>query len=116
MLEQMRKIDTLNNWQQDTLQKYGPLNHHTDIVITYETLLGLSLGKWVDRLYQFTPYNSTGLFSTAKKMKWWDSHHFCMHYAIPILEVMRLISKPTLRAFSNKVSNRLQDKITSLHS
>jgi hypothetical protein len=86
-----------------------------DIVIAYETLSGLSLGKWVNRLQRFTPYNGTGLFSTAKKTTW-DSRHFRLNYAIPILEIMRLAGEPTLQAFSDQVGNRLQDKITSIHS
>jgi hypothetical protein len=86
-----------------------------DIVIAFETLSGLGLGKWVTRLLKFTSFNGTSLFSTPKKPKW-DSRYFRLNFAIPILERMRSDGEPTLRAFSDKPGNRLQDKITSLHS
>jgi hypothetical protein len=86
-----------------------------DVVIAYETLSGLQLGKWLARLQRFTPHNGLALFSTAQKPKW-NSRHFRLNYAIPILEVMRLTGEPTLRAFSDKPGFRLVDKITSLHS
>jgi hypothetical protein len=44
------------------------------------------------------------------------SAHFWQNFAIPILEVMRLSGKPTLRAFSNDVGQQLEDKIVSMHS
>jgi hypothetical protein len=55
-----------------------------NVVIAYETLSGLQLGKWLARLQQFTPHNGITLFSTAQKPKW-DSHNFCLNYAIPIV-------------------------------
>jgi hypothetical protein len=86
-----------------------------DVVIAFATLSGLSLGKWVTRLLKFTSFNGTNLFSTATKPQW-DSRYFRLNFAIPILEMMRLGGEPTLRAFSDQIGNRLQDKITSLHS
>jgi hypothetical protein len=86
-----------------------------DIVVAFTTLSGLSLGKWVLRLMKHAPFDGTRLFSTAKKHKW-DSQYFRRNFAIPILDRMRLDGEPTLRAFSDKLGNRLQDKITSIHS
>jgi hypothetical protein len=86
-----------------------------NIVITFETLSGLSLGKWVTCLLKFTTFNGTNLFSTATKPKW-DSQYFRLNFAIPSLETMHLEGEPTLRAFSDQIGNCLQDKITSLHS
>jgi hypothetical protein len=86
-----------------------------DVVIAYETLPGLSLGKWVKRLLLFTSHTGTSVFSTTKKPTW-DSRYFRLNFAVPILERMRRDGEPTLRAFSDAIGNRLQDKITSLHS
>jgi hypothetical protein len=45
-----------------------------DIVIAFETLSGLSLGKWVTCLLKFKSFNGKSLFSMAKTPKW-DSHY-----------------------------------------
>jgi hypothetical protein len=86
-----------------------------DVVIAFTTLSGLSLGTWLARLSTFTPYLGEQIFSTATTPTW-TSAHFRRHFAIPILEVMRLSGEPTLRAFSNDIGQRLEDKIVSMHS
>jgi hypothetical protein len=86
-----------------------------DVVIAFTTLSGLSLGTWLDRLSTFKPYLGEQIFSTSTTPTW-TSAHFWQNFAIPILEVMRLSGKPTLRAFSNDVGQQLEDKIVSMHS
>jgi hypothetical protein len=51
-----------------------------DVVIAYTTLSGLSLGKWIQRLFLFTPITEGRLFSTEQKATW-TSQYFRTNYA-----------------------------------
>jgi hypothetical protein len=51
-----------------------------DVVIAYETLSGLSLGKWVTQLLRFTSYNGTSIFPLPK------SHSGTANISVPILQ------------------------------
>jgi hypothetical protein len=86
-----------------------------DVVTAFTTMSGLSPGKWALRVQAFRPTVFGKLFSTPITPVW-SSRHFRENFAIPLLEQMRRQGEPTLRAFSNKLGNRLQDKISSMHT
>lgn len=86
-----------------------------DVVTAFTTMSGLRPGKWALRVQSFRPARAGRLFSTPITPIW-TSRHFRSRFAIPLLEQMRREGEPTLRAFSNKPGNRLQDKITSMHT
>lgn len=86
-----------------------------DVVTAFTTMSGLSPGKWALRVQSFIPKRFGKLFSTQVTPVW-TSRHFRDKFAIPLLEQMRREGEPTLRAFSNTLGNRLQDKITSMHT
>jgi hypothetical protein len=86
-----------------------------DVIIAWETLSGLSLGKWLERLVQFEPHDGTSLFSTPTQPVW-TSRYFREEYAWPLLEQMRREGEPTLKCFSLKAKKGIRDKIYSLHS
>jgi hypothetical protein len=86
-----------------------------DVVIAYTTLSGLSLGRWLRRLLQFTPCDRKHLFSTANH-KLWSSGLFRKRFAIPILDQMRRSGEPSLQIFSDEPGHRLCDGIYSMHS
>jgi hypothetical protein len=88
-----------------------------DVVIAFSTpLSGLSLGKWLQRLQKFTPYDSSyGIFSTAKE-HYWSSRYFRETYAYPFLKNQRLTDEPTLQTFTHEIGKRIRDTIYSMHS
>jgi hypothetical protein len=86
-----------------------------DIVVTFTTLSGFSLGWWLERLLPFQPMIPGHLFSTDL-LPVWDSQHFRRDFAIPILKLQRKSGEPTLLAFSGAPGHRLQDKIDSMHT
>ena len=86
-----------------------------DVVASYKSFSGLSLGKWMDRLLTFTPSDGTHLFSTPAKAQW-DSNYFRSNYAWPLLELQRLSGEPTLKAFTDVEGSRIRDKVWSMHS
>jgi hypothetical protein len=86
-----------------------------DVVVAFTTMSGLSLSKWALRVQSFKPKIIGTLFSTQITAVW-TSRHFREKFAIPLLEQMRREGEPTLQAFSNKLGNRLQDRIFSMHT
>jgi hypothetical protein len=86
-----------------------------DIVITYETLSGLSLGDWMDRLLTFEPALAGRLFSSVRHPVW-TSRTFREDFAWPLLELMRRSGEPTLAPFTDTPGRRIRDMIWSIHS
>jgi hypothetical protein len=86
-----------------------------DVILAWESLSGLSVGRWLLRLAVFESYHGERLFSTALKPMW-DSRHFREHFAWPLLEQMKMEGEPTLKVFSARKGSRLRDKVYSLHS
>ena len=86
-----------------------------DVILAWESLSGLSAGRWLLRLAVFESHHGERLFSTALKPLW-DSRHFREHFAWPLLEQMKMEGEPTLKVFSSRKGNRLRDKVYSLHS
>ena len=86
-----------------------------DIVIAYTTLSGLSLGKWLSRLFSFSPCLPNLLFSTRSQPQW-SSVYFRHQYIYPLLELQRLKGEPSLQCFTNIQGQRIQDRINSMHA
>jgi hypothetical protein len=86
-----------------------------DVIMSWETLSGLSVGKWLERLITFEPHDGSSLFSTQTQPVW-TSRYFREEYAWPLLEQMRREGEPTLKCFTMKPGNGIRDKIYSLHS
>jgi hypothetical protein len=86
-----------------------------DVIMAWESLSGLSVGRWLLRLASYESYHADKLFSTKTKPVW-DSRHFREHYAWPLLEQMQREGEPTLQVFTARPGNRLREKIYSLHS
>jgi hypothetical protein len=86
-----------------------------DVILSWETLSGLSAGKWLERLETFHPYDGKSLFSTQTQPTW-TSRYFREEFAWPLLEKMRRGGEPTLACFSLQAGNRIRDKVYSLHS
>jgi hypothetical protein len=86
-----------------------------DVIMAWETLSGLSVGKWLDRLLTFEPHDGKSLFST-RTQPIWSSRYFREEFAWPLLEQMRRAGEPTLQCFSAREKNGIQDKVYSLHS
>jgi len=55
------------------------------------------------------------LFSTPRRRKW-TSACFRHTFVCPLLEELRVLAEPTLRMFSDRDGERLQDRITGMHS
>ena len=58
-----------------------------DVVMAWETLSGLNLGQWLERLFEHEPAVAGMLFSTDIQPHW-TSRHFREQYAWPFLEQM----------------------------
>jgi hypothetical protein len=86
-----------------------------DVVMAWETLSGLQLGKWMERLFAHSPSKGGKLFSTTAQPHW-TSRHFREQYAWPFLEQMRREGEPTLKVFGTARGKRIKDKVYSLHS
>jgi hypothetical protein len=86
-----------------------------DVVMAWECLSGLSMGRWLLRLQQCTPGLGGKLFSTAIQPVW-TSRHFRENFAWPLLEQMQQEGEPTLQVFTAVKGNRLRDKLYSMHS
>jgi hypothetical protein len=86
-----------------------------DVIMAWETLSGLSVGKWLERLFLFPPQDGCSLFSTQTQPSW-DSKYFREQCAWPLLEEMRRGGEPSLKCFSTRVGGRIRDKLYSLHS
>ena len=86
-----------------------------DIVVAYETLSGLSLGAWVQRLLTFTPAQPGRLFS-SRRYPVWTSRFFRKDFAWPLLELMRRSGEPTLAPFADAPGRRIRDLIWAIHS
>jgi hypothetical protein len=86
-----------------------------DIVVAYETLSGLCLGRWVERLATFEPAIPGRLFSSQRHPVW-SSRIFREEFAWPLLELMRKAGEPTLAPFNDAPGRRIRDLIWSLHS
>jgi hypothetical protein len=69
-----------------------------DVMIAYTTLSALSLGKWVQRLFVFTPITEGRLFSTEQQATS-TSQYFRTNYANAILEMQCMAGEPSLSTF-----------------
>jgi hypothetical protein len=86
-----------------------------DIVIAFETLSGLSLGKWFQRVQALSTTTSTKVFATTNHPRW-SSRLFRKRFAVPILDQMRRSGEPTLQIFSDEPGHRICDAVFSMHS
>lgn len=86
-----------------------------DVLIAFETISGLSLGRWLLRVLDHAPALPGHLLSTAANFKW-TSSYFRHKYAWPLLEQQRLEGEPTLQHFSDQPGNRIRDKVWGMHS
>ena len=86
-----------------------------DVLIAFETVSGLSLGRWLLRVLEHAPVFPGHLLSTEARPRW-TSSYFRHKYAWPLLEQQRLEGEPTLQHFSAQVGNRICDKFWGMHS
>jgi len=86
-----------------------------DVVVSYYSASGFSLGLWMDRLLLFAPHDGASLFSTSQHPQW-DSTLFRTEYAWPLLELLRIQGDPSLMAFSDTPGHRIRDKVWACHS
>jgi hypothetical protein len=86
-----------------------------DVVMSWESLSGLPMGRWLLRLKEFIPHLGNKLFSTSI-MPTWTSRHFRDQFAYPILEQMQQEGEPTLKVFNFARGKRIRDKVYSMHS
>jgi hypothetical protein len=87
-----------------------------DVVMTYETLSGLSLGFWFRALKKIRPDDTGPLFFTTAGGQW-TSRYFRIQYAWPILEETRTTAKePSLQMFGDAPGTRIADKVYYIHS
>ena len=93
----------------------GSPHKTADVIGSYNSASGFSLGLWIDRLLTFEPSDGVHLFSTPNK-RLWDGRYFRENYTWPFLEVMRISGEPSLKAFSNEPGKRICDKVYSGHS
>ena len=70
-----------------------------DVIMAWESLSGLSMGRWLLRLNGFVPHIGNKLFSTSIKPHW-TSRHFRDQFAYPLLEQMQQEGEPTLKVFT----------------
>ena len=86
-----------------------------DVIMAWESLSGLSMGRWLLRLTDFVPHIGNKLFSTRLKPTW-TSRHFREQFAYPLLEQMQQEGEPTLKVFTFIQGKRIRDKVYSMHS
>jgi hypothetical protein len=86
-----------------------------DVVMAWETLSGLNLGQWMERLFEHEPAAAGMLFSTDIQAHW-TSQHFQEQYAWLFLEQMQREGELTLKVFGTTKGKRINDKVYSLHS
>ena len=91
-----------------------------DVVIAYQTLSGLCLGNWIDRLRCCVGLGTNWegerrpifVHSTGQP---WTSSHFRAHYLYPALNQQLLEGDAFLRAFDGSPGNSVENKFWSLH-
>ena len=83
-----------------------------DVVLSFQCLSGLSVGKWICRLLDMRPPGDL-LFSTPSCAQW-TSRHFRKAWLYPLLECMRLQGEPSLKIFKNGAE--IQQAFYSMHS
>jgi hypothetical protein len=93
--------------------------HRRRVVIAYECLSGLSLGKWIQRAYCTSggvdmTRDDKPIFTTTNGTIW-TSRHFRKNYLYPSLVRQREEGDSFLRAFDDRPGNTLEDKFWSLH-
>ena len=91
-------------------------NKVADIVIAFQCVSGLSLGKWMNRLLAFPDESEKGLLFSSENRAKWSSGYFRHTYLWPLLELQKLQGEPTLKAFSDAEGHRIRDKVYSCHS
>jgi hypothetical protein len=93
--------------------------HAADMAIAFQTVSGLSLGKWLFRLRQQTDHNSMDPESWASDGRYlfchqngrrWTSTYYRRTYLIPLLQQQRSEGDVYLQQFAN-----LNDAMWSLH-
>ena len=89
-------------------------NKTAEVIMSYRSASGLSVGRWMRRLLQFPSQDGIHLYSTAKKSQW-TSGYYMREFLWPLLEQLRATGEPTLMAFSDEKGMRIRDKIWSLH-
>ena len=83
-----------------------------DVVVSFQCLSGLSLGKWMTRLMEFK-LPTDWLFST-RSLKKWTSSYFRHTWLYPVLECQRLQGESSLRIFQD--INAIKSAFYSFHS
>ena len=91
-----------------------------DVVVAFQTLSGLSLGRWIDRLRRCSGLGTTWegetrpIFTHSNGCPW-TSSYFRTTYLYPALNQQRLAGDAFLRAFDESPGNTIEEKFWSLH-
>lgn len=85
---------------------------NADVIIAFETITGLQLGKWLERLYLCAPAElaNDNLFSHPDGTPW-DSHYYRNTYLYPGLRRLQQLGDRFLQG----LGARLEEKFWSLH-
>jgi hypothetical protein len=93
-------------------------SHRVDVVMSYRTLSGFNLGKWVHRTSTCSLVDGVHPHSrvfTHSNGTVWDSRYFRRQYLYPALYAQRLEGDAFLRAFDGSPGNSIEDKLWSMH-
>jgi hypothetical protein len=95
-------------------------NTVADVVMSYTTSSGLSLGRWLHRLREALgqdefPTCASPVFVHEDGSPW-TSAYYRSNYLLPLLNIQRLQGDKHLKAFDNSPGNSLADKFYSMHS
>jgi hypothetical protein len=93
---------------------------NAQVLIAYESVSGLSCGRWLQRAYQAADgdvmKNDTRyIFSHSSGTKW-NSKYYRRTFLYPMLERLRRQGDPMLKAFDDTPGNTIPEKFWSLHS
>ena len=86
-----------------------------DVLISFYTRTGFSLGKWLCRLLLYEPLDGTSLFSTPNCRRW-TSSYFRNAFAWPLLEQLWAQGDPSLSFVCDRDGQRVRDHFWSCHS
>ena len=91
-----------------------------DVIIAYETMSGLSPGKWFKRLIHIcnlsTNSTSTELIFAHANKEMWTSLFFRTNFLYPMLQAMQFNGDSHLSTYSLAPGNTLEEHFWALHS
>ena len=97
----------------------GTRSKNAQMVIAYESVSGLSCGRWLRRAYQAADGDDMKgdcrfIFCHASGRKW-SSKFYRRTFLYPMLERLRRQGDPLLKAFDDTPGNTIPEKFWSLH-